>query len=158
MSNDWAIEAHDTTGRRFLYRRITTRKKIGKLIAQIMTNETTGGIVIYRSTVAESNKPEKVTIHNDVPDDHPGYAATLEQVVVGAMDYWPAGDPDDDYDGTGWPSALSAYERGEHPCPPLGGCKTCGCPPENMPMVNRGTGWCSEAHRKEQLARSNKDD
>lgn len=113
MSNDWAIEAHDTTGRRFLYRRITTRKKIGKLIAQIMTNETTGGIVIYRSIVAESNKTE---------------------VVVGAMDYWPAGDPDD------------------------GRCKTCGCPPENMPMVNRGTGWCSEAHRKEQLARSNKDD
>lgn len=137
MSNDWAIEAHDTTGRRFLYRRITTRKKIGKLIAQIMTNETTGGIVIYRSIVAESNKTE---------------------VVVGAMDYWPAGDPDDDYDDTGWPSALSAYEQGEHPCPPLGGCKTCGCPPENMPMVNRGTGWCSEEHRKEQLARSNKDD
>ena len=32
---------------------------------------------------------------------------------------------------------------------PTGGCKVCGCPPDKMPMVNRGTGWCSELHRKE---------
>lgn len=30
-----------------------------------------------------------------------------------------------------------------------GACKICGCPPDEMPMVNRGTGWCSENHRKE---------
>lgn len=32
-----------------------------------------------------------------------------------------------------------------------GNCLTCGCPPDKMPMINRGTGWCCENHRKEQL-------
>lgn len=41
------------------------------------------------------------------------------------------------------------------PFSPPGYCKICGCPPEAMPMVNRGTGWCSEAHRKEQLSKGN---
>lgn len=31
----------------------------------------------------------------------------------------------------------------------FGHCKICGCPPDKMPMVNRGTGWCSENHRKQ---------
>jgi hypothetical protein len=30
-----------------------------------------------------------------------------------------------------------------------GSCRNCGCPPDQMPMVNRGTGWCSELCRKE---------
>jgi len=32
---------------------------------------------------------------------------------------------------------------------PPGHCQLCGCPPDKMPMVFRGTGWCSENHRKE---------
>lgn len=30
-----------------------------------------------------------------------------------------------------------------------GACRICGCPPNEMPMVFRGTDWCSENHRKE---------
>jgi hypothetical protein len=43
------------------------------------------------------------------------------------------------------------------PEPIKGSCKVCGCPPDRMPMVFRGTGWCSENHRKE-LDKENKND
>jgi hypothetical protein len=36
-------------------------------------------------------------------------------------------------------------------CPEHKGCcRTCGCPEDQMPMVFRGTGWCSENHHKQQ--------
>lgn len=34
--------------------------------------------------------------------------------------------------------------------PPKGSCKTCGCLVDQMPMIFRGTGWCSDRCRKAQ--------
>ena len=51
---------------------------------------------------------------------------------------------DIEFTGWGWPL----------PVPP-GGCRLCACPPESMPMIFRGTGWCSDSHRKYLIAQSN---
>lgn len=55
------------------------------------------------------------------------------EVVMGAMDCWPAN-------------------------PQKHACLYCGCPSNKMPMVFRGTGWCCENHRKEQEEWSNDND
>lgn len=49
-----------------------------------------------------------------------------------------------EFTGWGWPLPV-----------PHGGCNLCACPPESMPMVFRGTGSCSENHRKAQLTMEN---
>lgn len=161
MTDNWAIEAHNKSGKRFFSRRVVSQWVVDTMVAELLTEERTGGIVIYRSTVAESNEPVKPvmldceTDENENPENFEKVAQGNEGLTAASslVTYVAGGSyvPLDEADDFVVPSALSAYERGEHPCPPLGGCKTCGCPPENMPMVNRGTGWCCENHRKEQL-------
>lgn len=133
MTNSWAIEVRNKGGFTIFGRRAVTAEEIADAVTSMLSTDGTGGIVIYRSTVAESNECE-----TDEEEQRPG---NLEMVASGNYEE----------DGFATPSVLSAYERGEPPFVPEGGCETCGCPPEKMPMVNRGTGWCCEKHRKEQV-------
>lgn len=45
---NWTIEAHDTTGRTFAFRPTVSREEVAVMVAELLTRETTGGIVIYR--------------------------------------------------------------------------------------------------------------
>lgn len=47
-SSNWTIEAHDTTGRTFAFRPVVSEQQVAAMVAELLTRETTGGIVIYR--------------------------------------------------------------------------------------------------------------
>lgn len=56
MTDSWAIEAHDTTGKPVFFRSVVGFIELQVLVPEILAEPTTGGIVIYRSIVATSNK------------------------------------------------------------------------------------------------------
>lgn len=128
MADNWAIEVHDTSGKPLFARPVVSAAEVKGTLAAYMTYAKTGGIVIYRSTVASGNDCE--TDEKENLENFGKVAQGNKEVAVGAMDYWP-------------------------PDVAKGSCKTCGCPPSKMPMVNRGTGWCSETCRKEQVSKGN---
>lgn len=62
MSDNWTIEAHDTTGKTVFFRPAVDFIELQVLIPEILAEATTGGVVIYRAIVVASNKK--------VGDDH----------------------------------------------------------------------------------------
>lgn len=132
MTNSWAIEVRNRGGFTIFGHRALSAEEIADAVTSMLSTEGTGGIVIYRSTVAESNECET---------DEECLARKTLGITPHVCLLYPGHEGDHQW----------TVESKNLEIVASGNCRSCDCPPEAMPMINRGTGWCCEKHRKDQL-------